>query len=108
MPATVCQIRASIQRLIISPDKWCSPTPSLLVSANRSIFRGKISNFSHSAWLCSKLSPEEMEKRRREMMAKNLPKRKPIDGVKNVVLVSSAKGGVGKSTIAGSGNMSAA
>ncbi|CAG7835274.1 unnamed protein product [Allacma fusca] len=54
----------------------------------------------NSAGFNSKLSPEELEKRRKEMMAKNLPKRKPIEGVKNVVLVSSAKGGVGKSTIA--------
>jgi hypothetical protein len=47
------------------------------------------------------LSKEELEKRQKELMAKNLPKRKPILGVKRVVLISSGKGGVGKSTIAG-------
>ena len=31
-------------------------------------------------------------------MSKNLPKKRPIDGVKNVILVGSGKGGVGKST----------
>jgi hypothetical protein len=41
------------------------------------------------------------EERRRALMAKNLPKRKPVVGVKKVVLVASGKGGVGKSTVAG-------
>lgn len=35
------------------------------------------------------------------MMKKGLPVKKPIDGVKNVILVASGKGGVGKSTVAG-------
>lgn len=35
------------------------------------------------------------------MMARGLPKKKPIKGVKNVFLVASGKGGVGKSTTAG-------
>lgn len=34
-------------------------------------------------------------------MQRGLPEKKPIDGVKKVIAVSSAKGGVGKSTIAG-------
>lgn len=34
-------------------------------------------------------------------MAKGLPKRKAITGVKEVILVSSGKGGVGKSTVSG-------
>lgn len=34
-------------------------------------------------------------------MKKGLPVRKPIEGVKNVILVASGKGGVGKSTVAG-------
>lgn len=34
-------------------------------------------------------------------MTKGLPKQKPIVGVKNIVLISSGKGGVGKSTTSG-------
>lgn len=41
------------------------------------------------------------EDRKKAMMARGLPKRKPIDGVKNIVLIASGKGGVGKSTVAG-------
>ena len=33
-------------------------------------------------------------------MKRGLPKKKPLEGVKNVILVSSGKGGVGKSTVA--------
>ncbi|KAJ8960461.1 hypothetical protein NQ318_013745 [Aromia moschata] len=40
----------------------------------------------------------DLEKRRKEMMARGLPKQKPIKGVKHIVLVASGKGGVGKST----------
>uniref|UniRef100_A0A5K3EKJ2 Iron-sulfur protein NUBPL n=1 Tax=Mesocestoides corti TaxID=53468 RepID=A0A5K3EKJ2_MESCO len=36
----------------------------------------------------------------RKVMAKGLPKKVPISGVDKVILVSSAKGGVGKSTVA--------
>lgn len=34
-------------------------------------------------------------------MARGLPKQKPITGVKEVIVVASGKGGVGKSTTAG-------
>lgn len=34
-------------------------------------------------------------------MARGLPKQKPITGVKEIILVASGKGGVGKSTTAG-------
>ena len=33
-------------------------------------------------------------------MQRGLPKKQPIDGVKNVIVVASGKGGVGKSTTA--------
>ena len=36
--------------------------------------------------------------RQKEIMARGLPKKLPINGVKKILLVSSAKGGVGKST----------
>lgn len=41
-----------------------------------------------------------MEERRRQIMAKGLPKQKPIEGVKEVIVVGAGKGGVGKSTTA--------
>lgn len=34
-------------------------------------------------------------------MAKGLPERKPLPGVKRIILVASGKGGVGKTTTAG-------
>ncbi|CAL8143707.1 unnamed protein product [Orchesella dallaii] len=47
-----------------------------------------------------RLTKEELEARQKAMMGRNLPKRRPVEGVKKVVLVSSGKGGVGKSTVA--------
>lgn len=44
---------------------------------------------------------QTLETKRKELMAKGLPKRKPVTGVKEVILVSSGKGGVGKSTVSG-------
>ncbi|XP_040825105.1 iron-sulfur protein NUBPL isoform X2 [Ochotona curzoniae] len=41
-----------------------------------------------------------MEQRRVQIMARGLPKQRPIEGVKQVVVVASGKGGVGKSTTA--------
>ena len=38
-----------------------------------------------------------------EGAAKGLPKRWPVTGVKDIVVVASGKGGVGKSTTAGKG-----
>ena len=46
------------------------------------------------------LSSDAMKKRQKELMARGLPKKKTIEGVKNVILVASGKGGVGKSTTA--------
>uniref|UniRef100_A0A670XWG9 Nucleotide binding protein like n=1 Tax=Pseudonaja textilis TaxID=8673 RepID=A0A670XWG9_PSETE len=42
-----------------------------------------------------------LEDKRSKIMARGLPKQKPIEGVKQVLLVASGKGGVGKSTTAG-------
>ncbi|KAK9719025.1 NUBPL iron-transfer P-loop NTPase [Popillia japonica] len=42
----------------------------------------------------------ELEKRQAQMMARSLPKIKSIPGVQNIILISSGKGGVGKSTTA--------
>ncbi|KAK1894396.1 Iron-sulfur protein NUBPL [Dissostichus eleginoides] len=41
-----------------------------------------------------------LQERQKQQMAKGLPKQKPITGVKQVVVVASGKGGVGKSTTA--------
>nr|CAG4641891.1 EOG090X0A5B [Eurycercus lamellatus] len=42
----------------------------------------------------------KVKERQSEMMKRGLPVKKPIQGVKNVILVASGKGGVGKSTVA--------
>lgn len=42
-----------------------------------------------------------LQDRQKQHMARGLPKQKPIAGVKQVVVVASGKGGVGKSTTAG-------
>ncbi|XP_063984015.1 iron-sulfur cluster transfer protein NUBPL [Diachasmimorpha longicaudata] len=63
----------------------------------------------HSEKMCRKISlcqvlskPDKFDtankERKREIMAKGLPKQKPIEGVKQILIVASAKGGVGKST----------
>ena len=44
------------------------------------------------------LSSDALKTRQRELMARGLPNKKELVGVKNVVLVASGKGGVGKST----------
>ncbi|CAL8287330.1 unnamed protein product [Gadus morhua 'NCC'] len=44
--------------------------------------------------------PSSLQDRQREIMARGLPKQKPIAGVGQVVVVASGKGGVGKSTTA--------
>lgn len=47
-----------------------------------------------------------LEEHQKQRMARGLPKRKSIHGVKHVVVVASGKGGVGKSTTAGQINIS--
>lgn len=39
--------------------------------------------------------------RQAELMARSLPKRAPLPGVKDIVVIASGKGGVGKSTTSG-------
>ncbi|KAM8948652.1 iron-sulfur cluster transfer protein NUBPL isoform 2-T2 [Lycaon pictus] len=43
---------------------------------------------------------EALKQRRTQIMSRGLPKQKPIEGVKQVIVVASGKGGVGKSTTA--------
>jgi len=56
-------------------------------------------HFKPTFTVCSS-KEEAMKKRQEELMKRGLPKRKTIEGVKHVILVSSGKGGVGKSTTA--------
>ncbi|XP_031779054.1 iron-sulfur protein NUBPL [Nasonia vitripennis] len=46
----------------------------------------------------SKSKSDNLTEKQREMMARSLPKQKPIPGVKQILIVASGKGGVGKST----------
>uniref|UniRef100_A0AAX7TBI5 Iron-sulfur cluster transfer protein NUBPL n=1 Tax=Astatotilapia calliptera TaxID=8154 RepID=A0AAX7TBI5_ASTCA len=46
------------------------------------------------------LDSKALQERQRQQMARGLPKQKPIPGVKQVIVVASGKGGVGKSTTA--------
>ncbi|XP_043275415.1 iron-sulfur protein NUBPL [Venturia canescens] len=39
------------------------------------------------------------ETRKKELMSRGLPKQKPIQGVKQILMIASGKGGVGKSTV---------
>ncbi|XP_072479490.1 iron-sulfur cluster transfer protein NUBPL isoform X2 [Notamacropus eugenii] len=50
--------------------------------------------------LSSGADPDALKDRRAQIMARGLPKQKPIEGVKQVIVVASGKGGVGKSTTA--------
>uniref|UniRef100_A0A4X2JZ82 NUBP iron-sulfur cluster assembly factor, mitochondrial n=1 Tax=Vombatus ursinus TaxID=29139 RepID=A0A4X2JZ82_VOMUR len=47
---------------------------------------------------------DALKDRRAQIMARGLPKQKPIEGVKQVIVVASGKGGVGKSTTAVKGH----
>lgn len=45
-------------------------------------------------------TPESVQERQKRLMARGVPKQKAIPGVKQVIVVASGKGGVGKSTTA--------
>ncbi|KAM7447210.1 hypothetical protein ABFA07_004636 [Porites harrisoni] len=55
---------------------------------------------SHGDPLGTRQKSPSLEEHQKERMARGLPKRKSIHGVKHVVVVASGKGGVGKSTTA--------
>lgn len=52
------------------------------------------------------MDSKALQERQKQQMAKGLPKQKPITGVKQVIVVASGKGGVGKSTTAGTASVS--
>lgn len=62
----------------------------ILRKLTTTLVRGHSTNFTSGS---SSVTPKQ-----RELMARGLPKKQPLPGVKKIILVSSAKGGVGKST----------
>ncbi|XP_067621159.1 iron-sulfur cluster transfer protein Nubpl [Eurosta solidaginis] len=50
--------------------------------------------------ICKRTLATELTSKQKELMARGLPKRAPLLGVTNIVVVASGKGGVGKSTVA--------
>ncbi|XP_008285258.1 iron-sulfur cluster transfer protein NUBPL [Stegastes partitus] len=79
--------------------RMCVNKPSVLGT-------GTEINSGVSGWLQLKryqrsVDSNALQERQKQQMARGLPKQKPIAGVKQVVVVASGKGGVGKSTTAG-------
>lgn len=79
-----------------------------LLIANTELFNRVVMEIAYFKtvffFLLLKLSGAESEtlkQRRSQIMSRGLPKQKPIEGVKQVIVVASGKGGVGKSTTAG-------
>ncbi|XP_068109560.1 iron-sulfur cluster transfer protein NUBPL isoform X1 [Hyperolius riggenbachi] len=56
--------------------------------------------YRSALFLSSSPHEDKLKDRQSQMMARGLPKQKPIPGVKHVLVVASGKGGVGKSTTA--------
>lgn len=54
--------------------------------------------FSNFAEYSTNNLQNELNEHKKKIMSRGLPQKKPIDGVKHIILVSSGKGGVGKST----------
>ncbi|XP_076627507.1 iron-sulfur cluster transfer protein NUBPL-like isoform X1 [Colletes latitarsis] len=59
----------------------------------------RLLSLSHSVFLDER-KQKEIETKRKEIMARGLPKQKPLKGIKQIFVVASGKGGVGKSTTA--------
>ncbi|KAM9356152.1 iron-sulfur cluster transfer protein NUBPL isoform 2-T2 [Pholidichthys leucotaenia] len=79
----------------------------LTISAKKTALLGTANEMKHGAagWVqvkrCkSSIDSKVLQERQRQHMARGLPKQKPITGVKQVIVVASGKGGVGKSTTA--------
>ena len=74
--------------------KECQENGRQIISASRLKKKMKMLHFRRY------LSSDALKNRQKELMARGLPKKRTIEGVKNVILVASGKGGVGKSTTA--------
>nr|CAG4643378.1 EOG090X0A5B [Ilyocryptus agilis] len=75
----------------------------MALAAGRRSFSSVFCDLSHKMKYSSHSDPlgtSKLKERQQEMMKRGLPVKKPIPGVKNIILVSSGKGGVGKSTVA--------
>uniref|UniRef100_A0A8C0UM13 NUBPL n=1 Tax=Cyanistes caeruleus TaxID=156563 RepID=A0A8C0UM13_CYACU len=84
-PREQCAVLSSRGGTIVpAGSRWTLPA-GLLGSAAPSVHSGD----------------EALRDRRARLLSRGLPKQKPIEGVKQVVVVASGKGGVGKSTTAG-------
>ncbi|XP_063229384.1 iron-sulfur cluster transfer protein NUBPL isoform X6 [Bacillus rossius redtenbacheri] len=70
-----------------------------MLRLNFKIFTATI-HFHSARAVHSKISSSRIEEHQAEIMRKGLPRKKPIPGVKHIVVVASGKGGVGKSTTA--------
>lgn len=67
------------------------------VNLQRNLICAVCQDFSTSKSTMRAQRDEEL--RRKAVMERGLPKQKPIKGVKQILLVASGKGGVGKSTV---------
>ncbi|XP_041667811.1 iron-sulfur protein NUBPL [Cheilinus undulatus] len=79
----------------------------LKISANKATFIRQGTEINHGAPCCLQFTrchrsvdSKALQERQKQQMARGLPKQKPITGVKQVIVVASGKGGVGKSTTA--------
>lgn len=79
----------------------------LTISVYKSSVLRTGSEIKHGATCCVQfkrcqrsVDSKALQERQRQQMARGLPKQKPIPGVKQVIVVASGKGGVGKSTTA--------
>jgi len=65
---------------------------------NKMVARNGLKVFQRFLHANSHLRNPEVTSRQKELMSRGLPRKSPIPGVKKIILISSAKGGVGKST----------
>ncbi|XP_029972641.1 iron-sulfur cluster transfer protein NUBPL [Salarias fasciatus] len=76
------------------------------ISANKALFLRAGAELRQGAACCllskrcQSVDSKALKERQKQHMARGLPKQKPIAGVKQVIVVASGKGGVGKSTTA--------
>ncbi|XP_041374905.1 iron-sulfur protein NUBPL-like isoform X1 [Gigantopelta aegis] len=86
-------MQSTMKLSVVIPCLWRS------LSASKSVRTFSISSVIENNSIASE-KLKSLEQHQKEVMARGLPKRKPIPGVKNIIVVASGKGGVGKSTTA--------